>query len=225
MLSYNPKTRKCFDFIALWGFIAVLMVALNGCGAIHNAQMHEMNKVQFGIASWYSNDFHGNKTSNGEKYNKDDFTAAHRMLPFGTIVKVTNVKNGRNAYVRINDRGPHKASRKVDLSYASAKKIGMINDGTARVRLEVVDYEVGKIRYEQQKQLWQAESISRYELSEFPESCNIRNSASITQAIGSINGKVVTLKIKKIPFGITENQSVDEPESPILVASGSSSAK
>lgn len=217
MLSHNQKTRKCFDLIVLLGLVTLLMIALNGCGAINNVQMYEMSKVQFGVASWYSNDFHGNKTSSGEKYDKDDFTAAHRAIPFGTIVKVTNIKNGRNAYVRINDRGPHKASRKVDLSYAAAKKIGMINDGIAKVRLEIIDSEAGKILYAQQEQFWQAENARTYELSKFPESYSIKDSITITQAIGSINSRIVTLNLKKIPFGITESQIVNEPQ--ILVAS------
>jgi rare lipoprotein A (peptidoglycan hydrolase) len=225
VLSHKQKTRKYFDFISLCSFVVLLIVAFNGCGAIHNTQMYEMSKIQFGSASWYANDFHGNKTSSGEKYNKDDFTAAHRMLPFGTIVKVTNVKNGRNAYVRINDRGPHKASRKVDLSYAAAKKIGMINDGIARVRLEVLDDKAGKVFYEEQERFWQAENAKTYELSGLSESYDIKNYIPITQAIGSINSKIVTLKLKKIPFGITENQNLSEPEPPMLIASGSSSTR
>jgi rare lipoprotein A len=225
VLSYKQKTRKYVDFISLCGFVIVLIVAFNGCGAIHNTQMYEMSKIQFGSASWYANDFHGNKTSSGEKYNKDDFTAAHRMLPFGTIVKVTNVKNGRSAYVRINDRGPHKASRKVDLSYAAAKKIGMINDGVARVRLEVIDDKIGKVFYEEQERFWQAENARTYELSELPESYDIKNYIPIIQAIGSINSKIVTLKLKKIPFGIIENQSLNELEPPMLIASGSGIAR
>lgn len=225
VLLHNQKTRKCFEFITLWAFIVVLIVVFNGCGAIHNAQMYEMSKIQFGVASWYANDFHGNKTSSGEKYNKDDFTAAHRMLPFGTVVKVTNIKNGRSAYVRINDRGPHKASRKVDLSYAAAKKIGMINDGVVRVRLEVIDDKAGKVLYKEQEQIWQAENAKTYELSGLSESYDIKNYIPITQAIGSINSKIVTLKLKKIPFGIIENQSLNEPEPPMLIASGSNSVR
>jgi rare lipoprotein A len=225
VLSHNQKTRKCFEFITLWGFIVVLVVAFNGCGAIHNAQMYEMSKIQFGVASWYANDFHGNKTSNGEKYNKDDFTAAHRMLPFGTIVKVTNVKNGRSAYVRINDRGPHKVSRKVDLSYAAAKKIGMINDGVARIRLEVIDDKAGKVLYKEQEQIWQAENAKTYELSGLSESYDIKKYIPIIQAIGSVNSKIVTLKLKKIPFGVIENQSLNEPEPSMLIASGLSSTR
>lgn len=98
-----------------------------------------MSDVQFGLASWYGKEFQGCMTSSGEKYDMNDYTAAHRSLPFGTLVKVTNIKNGRSAIVRINDRGPKKFERKIDLSYAAAEKIGMVNDGTARVRIDVLD--------------------------------------------------------------------------------------
>ncbi len=94
---------------------------------------------QKGIASWYGKEDHGDLTASGEPYNMYEYTAAHRTLPFGTLVKVTNLKNGKSVIVRINDRGPFVKGRIIDLSYASAKKIGMIKQGTAPVSLEVVD--------------------------------------------------------------------------------------
>jgi rare lipoprotein A len=91
-----------------------------------------------GVASWYGDPYHGRRTSNGETYNKYSMTAAHRTLPFDTVVKVNNLENGRNVKVRINDRGPFKDNRIIDLSYAAAKEINMIGPGTAKVRLEVL---------------------------------------------------------------------------------------
>jgi len=93
-----------------------------------------------GIASWYGPDFHGKLTSNGEKYNMWEMTAAHKTLPMNTIVEVTNKRNGKKAVVRINDRGPFVATRIIDLSKAAAKKIGMIPTGTAPVRLRVIGF-------------------------------------------------------------------------------------
>jgi rare lipoprotein A len=93
-----------------------------------------------GKASYYHNSFHGQETSNGEKYDKHDFTAAHRSLPFNTLVLVTNKANGKSVVVRINDRGPFKRSRVIDLSYAAAKKIGMVSFGIVPVRLTVLNY-------------------------------------------------------------------------------------
>lgn len=93
-----------------------------------------------GNASWYGPDFHGKLTSNGEKYNMYDMTAAHKTLPMNTIVKVTNRKNGLSAVVRINDRGPFIATRIIDLSNTAARKIDMLNDGTAPVTVEVLGF-------------------------------------------------------------------------------------
>ncbi len=94
---------------------------------------------QRGIASWYGSENHGHLTASGESYNMYAYTAAHRTLPFGTLVKVTNLKNGKSVVVRINDRGPFVKNRIIDLSYASAKKIGLLKEGTAPVTIEVLD--------------------------------------------------------------------------------------
>ncbi len=97
-----------------------------------------------GIASWYGDDFHGNSTSNGEMFNMFSYTAAHKTLPMNTMVKVTNLLNNRSVIVRINDRGPFVPNRIIDLSYAAAKKIGMIGTGTAPVKITVIGFN-GKI--------------------------------------------------------------------------------
>lgn len=91
-----------------------------------------------GIASWYGPDFHGKKTSSGEQYDMYASTAAHRILPFGAKVRVTNLENGEKTVVVINDRGPFAKDRIIDLSYCGAKEIGLIGPGTAWVKLEVV---------------------------------------------------------------------------------------
>lgn len=90
---------------------------------------------QEGVASWYGPGFHGKKTANGERYNQRRMTAAHKTLPFNTEVKVTNLDNGRSVVVRINDRGPYVDDRIIDLSKKAARKLGMLQTGTARVRL------------------------------------------------------------------------------------------
>ncbi|MGB0034577.1 MAG: septal ring lytic transglycosylase RlpA family protein [Candidatus Acidiferrales bacterium] len=94
--------------------------------------------LEEGVASWYGIPFHGRRTSNGEIYDMRQFTAAHRTLPFGAIVRVTNLRNGRQIEVRINDRGPFVANRVIDLSMAAAQAIEMIGTGTAPVRLEIL---------------------------------------------------------------------------------------
>lgn len=94
--------------------------------------------TEVGVASWYGPGFHGKLTANGERYNQNAMTAAHKLLPFNTDIRVTNLDNGRSTVVRINDRGPFVANRVIDLSRRAAEQIGMIGAGTARVRLEAV---------------------------------------------------------------------------------------
>jgi rare lipoprotein A len=89
-----------------------------------------------GQASYYSDSLHGNKTASGEPYDKSALTAAHRTLPFGTKVKVTYLKTEKSVEVVINDRGPHTNKRIIDLSGAAAKKIGLMEDGVGKVKLE-----------------------------------------------------------------------------------------
>ncbi|RQD57616.1 MAG: septal ring lytic transglycosylase RlpA family protein [Desulfonatronovibrio sp. MSAO_Bac4] len=92
--------------------------------------------VEEGVASWYGPKFHGKRTSNGEIYNMYGMTAAHRLLPMNTLVRVTNLDNGKVVDLRINDRGPFVGNRIIDLSFAAARDIEMIGPGTANVRVE-----------------------------------------------------------------------------------------
>ncbi len=109
-----------------------IWVGLSSCGSY---------VTKTGKASYYSDNLSGKKTANGEKYKPTELTAAHKKLPFGTKVKVTNLSNGKTVTVRINDRGPYVAGRIIDLSKAAAKEIGMLNSGVAKV----------KIRYKRKK--------------------------------------------------------------------------
>jgi len=94
---------------------------------------------QVGEASWYGKPYHGRRTANGEIYNMRKLTAAHQTLPFDTRVRVTNLRNGRSVGVRINDRGPFVKGRIIDLSWAAARKLKMVEDGIAPVGLELLD--------------------------------------------------------------------------------------
>jgi rare lipoprotein A len=96
-----------------------------------------------GLATWYGGKHHGGPTASGERFNMRDLTAAHRRLPFGTRVRVTNLRNGKSVTVRINDRGPYGRGRIIDLSWAAAREIDMIEAGVVRVRLEVLAREPG----------------------------------------------------------------------------------
>ena len=109
----------------------VILVALLGITAAMPALAEK------GMASYYADALNGNSTASGEPYDKDDLTAAHRTLEFGTLVKVTNLDNGKSVTVRINDRGPHTKDRIIDVSGAAAAKLGLLDSGTAKVSLEV----------------------------------------------------------------------------------------
>lgn len=109
--------------------LAGLMISFL-CGTALRAMAEE------GIASYYADSLHGNPTASGEPYDRDALTAAHRDLPMDTMVKVTNLDNDESVVVRINDRGPHTDERIIDVSGAAAEKLGMIDAGTATVRIE-----------------------------------------------------------------------------------------
>jgi rare lipoprotein A len=127
----QPRAAILASAIVLLGF------ALSGCAV---APMITAMATQEGIASYYSQEFQGCKTSNGEIFDNSKLTAAHRTYPFGTIVKVTNLKTCAEVEVRINDRGPVKQERVIDLSFAAAKVIGIDRSGLGKVRLEVVKW-------------------------------------------------------------------------------------
>lgn len=95
--------------------------------------------TETGIASWYGTKFHGRRTSNGERFDIYKLTAAHKHLPLPSFVRVTNLGNGKQTVVRVNDRGPFHDDRVIDLSYAAAVKLGFHDKGTARVRIEVLE--------------------------------------------------------------------------------------
>ena len=97
--------------------------------------------VQEGVVSWYGAQFHDRKTASGERFDSGAMTMAHPKLPFGTMVRVTNLRNGRSVVVRVNDRGPFVGKRIADLSQAAASEIGMMRRGVARARIEVLDRE------------------------------------------------------------------------------------
>jgi len=119
---------------------ALLGLALSSCGekrTVRAAVPPPVMGAEIGIASWYGHPYHGRPAANGEIYDMEQFTAAHRTLPFGTLVHVVNLDNSKSVDVRINDRGPFVGDRIIDLSHAAARAIDMIGPGTARVRVEI----------------------------------------------------------------------------------------
>ncbi len=128
-------------FISLGVLLALLVIAYGGCACCCclGGGTSGGRRLEYGMASYYGKDFHGRKTASGETFNMYDMTAAHKKLPFGTKVRVTNLKNGQSVVVRINDRGPFVHGRIIDLSYAAAKEIGLVEMGVTKVRVEVLN--------------------------------------------------------------------------------------
>jgi rare lipoprotein A len=131
---------------SIFMLLAVVMISLSSCS---RNQFKTTPAVMTGRASWYGPNFHGKTTSSQEIFDMYDMTAAHKTLPFGTYVMVTNLKNGRSVKVRINDRGPFIRGRVIDLSYAAAKVLGMVGPGVVPVRIEILsDMSVDEDRQE-----------------------------------------------------------------------------
>lgn len=111
---------------------------LSGDETVVSIQEPLVGRIAYGKASWYGKKFHGNKTANGERYNMYDNTAAHKRLPFNSLVKITSIKTGNSEIVRINDRGPYHGERIIDVSYAVAKTLGLVQQGVGEVKLEIL---------------------------------------------------------------------------------------
>lgn len=121
------------------GIVAIVIGLLAGCasqGRVDGGAVTGGTTV--GVASYYADKYNGRPTASGETFDNGKLTAAHRTLPFGTTVRVTNLDNGRSVVVRVNDRGPFVKGRIIDLSRAAAKRLDMINAGLARVKVETV---------------------------------------------------------------------------------------
>ena len=118
----------------LLGLLAVFSLLAGCASGLINPNGYD----ETGTVSYYGAKHHGNKTASGEPFNQHALTAAHRQLPFGTQVKVTNLDNDKSVVVRINDRGPHTRGRLIDLSRKAAEQLGMLGSGTARVRVQAM---------------------------------------------------------------------------------------
>ena len=124
------------------GILCAMLLSATGCGSKRARLPDLQNAPQIGVASYYAHKFHGRKTASGERYDENKQTAAHRTLPFGTLVRVTNLANDRSVEVWINDRGPWVKGRIIDVSFAAAKQLGLIGPGTAKVRVRVLSRSV-----------------------------------------------------------------------------------
>ena len=121
---------------AATAFVGVLAASPTGQGPQFPDTVPEW--IQQGRVSWYGPGFHGRRTANGEVFDTHELTMAHRSLPMGTSVRVTNLENGRSVVLRVNDRGPYVRGRVADLSHAAAERLGFVDDGVVPARIELL---------------------------------------------------------------------------------------
>jgi rare lipoprotein A len=131
-----------------WTFFLLAFLLACSCGKRQVAYVsydpaRGIHYREVGVASWYGEEFHGRKTANGEVYDMHGMTAAHRTLPFNTRVRITNLENGQQTELRINDRGPFVGGRIIDLSKTGASTLGLLGQGTAKVRVEAIGFAGG----------------------------------------------------------------------------------
>jgi len=138
---HTMRKRLLIPWAAIRWLLLMFVIApgLEAPLVAHTSEPIKPLRVWHGLASWYGSRFHGRVTANGERYDMNAATAAHPTLPFGSLVRVVNLRTGRSRVVRINDRGPFVEGREIDLSYEAACRLGMEDRGLARVRLELLE--------------------------------------------------------------------------------------
>ncbi len=136
----RPRAARPFSALGL----AALVGLATGCASARRSPVTPSDITQVGQASWYGIEERGRMTANGETMDPTRLTAAHRQLPFGTLVSVTDLDTGRRVEVRINDRGPFARGRIIDLSHEAARRLGMVQRGVARVALQVIGHDPGE---------------------------------------------------------------------------------
>lgn len=120
-------------------FAIILCLSLGACSWVPKGDMQlDIGIKDRGVASWYGEQFHGRQAANGELFDMEALTAAHRTIPLGSVVRVVNLTNGKHLYVRITDRGPYEKGRILDLSHGAAVQLGMEREGVAYVQVEIV---------------------------------------------------------------------------------------
>ncbi|MBQ3670446.1 MAG: septal ring lytic transglycosylase RlpA family protein [Treponema sp.] len=154
------------------------------------------------VASYYADKYNGRKTSSGEIFNMNAYTAAHKTLPFNTVVRVTNLENGKSVQVRINDRGPFVAGREIDLSKAAAAKIDMVKTGTAKVRLDIVSSSKEIPVYETTTEKWDIQ------LGAFSQRANAQTFAKRLMSAGFEN--VVYQKTENLTKVVIKDVATDD---------------
>jgi rare lipoprotein A len=164
-----------------------------------------------GIASWYGDEFHGKRTANGEVFDKNELTAAHPTLQMPSLIRVTNLENGRSAVLRVNDRGPFARSRLIDVSHRAAEVLGFIGKGTARVRVQVLERE-SRILADAARKGYPPKTQMAMAFQRVPES---QTTTTTTQVASADTGVTETQKVittSEIPAPATDVSKADIEE-------------
>jgi len=162
------------------------------------------NFYQTGMASWYGREFHGKITASGEKFNMNTMTAAHKTLPFGTILEVKNLKNGKSVRVRVNDRGPYHGKRILDLSYAAAKNIGIISSGESNVGINVLK----RSQPAAKKSRYAALNVEPVADNYIDDSVEENSSADLIIQAGAFYSQKNAIRLKRKIQGFTNNSVI-----------------
>jgi len=161
---------------------------------------------QTGMASWYGREFNGKRTASGELFDMNELTAAHKTLPFGTVLKVKNFDNGKTVTVRVNDRGPYKGGRIIDLSYGAAKKLDMLQDGKTQVGIQTLKNGESEDTYKQEPEDRNDGDLEAVSDDSDKESSS-DNPSSLIQA-GAFYSKKNAERLKERIEGITDSKVV-----------------
>ncbi len=143
MMKSNPESIQWKRFFIRYSLFAFILILLSACASYRYERYPEPH---YGIASWYGPDFHGNPTSSGEPFDMYALTCAHKIYPFGTRLKVTNISNNKTVTCLVNDRGPFVEGRDIDLSYAAAKEIGLLGQGVGEVWIEYLERDTSYVK-------------------------------------------------------------------------------
>ena len=137
-MDHTPSGRRLASLIVAVAFAAALLAVPAPETSVPSQAPVAPIWTQNGKVSWYGPGFHGRRTANGEIFDTNEMTMAHRSLAFGSKVRVTNLDNGRSIVVRVNDRGPYVGGRIADLSHAAASRLGFVEDGVVHARIELI---------------------------------------------------------------------------------------
>jgi rare lipoprotein A len=130
---------KLLSSFAGYAVLVIIILSLAGCATVQVTSKTPERYLEIGMASYYAHKFHGRSTASGDIYDENRLTVAHRTLPFGTLLRVTNLSNNKSVILKVNDRGPQDSNRIIDVSYKAAQQLYFVQEGTAKVRVEVVE--------------------------------------------------------------------------------------